>query len=162
MTLGLEVGKDRLVDMIEKFGFTKKLGIDFPGEAAGQLPEKWNGVTIDQVPMGQGIAVSPLQLAAAYAAIANDGVLVQPHLVRDAAATLEPAGGQPDRRRSTAGDAARSPWKRAPARRPRLEGYEVAGKTGTAQKLNEKSAGYSERGHRLVRRAWCRPMHPAW
>ena len=49
-----------------------------------QLPEKWNGMTISHVPMGQGVAVSPLQLATAYSAIANDGVLVQPHLVKDA------------------------------------------------------------------------------
>ncbi len=83
--LGLEVGKTRLVDMISRFGFTEKLGIDFPGEAGGQMltPEKWSGTTIANVPIGQGIAASPLQLAAAYAAVANDGQLVQPHLVRD-------------------------------------------------------------------------------
>ena len=87
VTLGLEVGKTRLVEMIRRFGFTEKLGIDFPGEAAARCspPEKWSGTTIANVPIGQGIAVSPLQLAAAYAAIANDGQLVQPHLVRDQA-----------------------------------------------------------------------------
>ena len=60
VTLGLEVGKDRLVDMIKKFGFTEKLGIDFPGEASGMMlpAEKWTGTTIANVPMGQGIAVS--------------------------------------------------------------------------------------------------------
>jgi cell division protein FtsI/penicillin-binding protein 2 len=76
VTLGLEVGKDRLVDMITQFGFTHKLGIDFPGEEDGIMlkPEKWSGTTIANVPIGQGISVTALQMAAAYAAIANDGV----------------------------------------------------------------------------------------
>ena len=88
VTLGREVGKDRLVDMIKKFGFTEKLGIDFPGEAPGLMPdaEEWSGTTILNVPMGQGISVTPLQMAAAYSAIANDGVLIQPHLARNAKA----------------------------------------------------------------------------
>ena len=57
VTLGLQVGKQRLADMIRKFGFTQKVGIDFPGEAAGQMlaPEKWSGTTIANVPIGQGV-----------------------------------------------------------------------------------------------------------
>jgi cell division protein FtsI/penicillin-binding protein 2 len=142
--LGLEVGKTRLVEMIRRFGFTEKLGIDFPGEADGQMlaPEKWSGTTIANVPIGQGIAVSPLQLLAAYSAIANDGQLVQPHLVRDSS----------------------QPWKRqvvsplvaaelrdmltvtvedGTGRQAQVRGYEVAGKTGTAQKVKE-GGGYAE------------------
>jgi cell division protein FtsI/penicillin-binding protein 2 len=128
--------------MIKKFGFTQKLGIDFPGETAGQLPEKWNGVTIYQVPMGQGIAVSPLQLASAYSAIANDGVLVQPHLVKDAS--------QPWTRQVVSSTVAAQlramlqvTVEEGTGKNARLKGYQVAGKTGTAQKPNEKSAGYS-------------------
>ncbi len=142
VTLGREVGKDRLVEMIKKFGFTKKLGIDFPGETAGALPEKWNGVTIYQVPMGQGIAVSPLQLATAYSAVANNGVLVQPHLVKDAQ--------QPWSRRVVSWTVAAQlramlqvTVEEGTGKKARLEGYTVAGKTGTAQKPNEKTAGYS-------------------
>lgn len=145
VTLGLEVGKDRLVEMIQKFGFTQKLGVDFPGEASGQMlaPDDWSGTTIANVPIGQGISVSPLQLAAAYAAIANDGVLVQPHLVRNVT----------------------SPWSRevvskkvaaqlrtmlavtvedGTGTRARVAGYEVAGKTGTAQKVDEQNGGYAD------------------
>ncbi len=145
VTLGLELGKDRLVDMIEMFGFTKKLGIDFPGEAPGTMlsPDKWSGTTIANVPIGQGISASPLQLATAYAAIANDGVLVQPHLVRGAT----------------------SPWTRrvvsqtvaadlremlavtvedGTGTRAQVAGYQVAGKTGTAQKVDEENGGYAD------------------
>ncbi len=143
VTLGKEVGKDRLVEMIEKFGFTRKLGIDFPGEAAGQLPEKWNGVTIYQVPMGQGVAVSPLQLAAAYAAIANDGVLVQPHLIRGAVDPWSHEVVSPSVAAQLRGMLTVT-VEEGTGKKARLQGYKVAGKTGTAQKPNEKRAGYSD------------------
>ncbi len=84
VTLGLKVGKTRLVEMIEKLGFTEKLGVDFPGESTARC-DCWRngtGTTIANVPIGQGIAVTPLQLAAAYSAIANDGLMVQPHLLK--------------------------------------------------------------------------------
>src|SRR5262249_36214257 len=66
-----------------RFGFGHKTGINFPGESAGIVlpPSKWTGATIGNVPIGHGIAVTPIQMAAAYAAVANKGVMVQPHLV---------------------------------------------------------------------------------
>ena len=143
--LGLEVGKKRLVDLIRRFGFTERLGIDFPGEAAGQMlaPEKWSGTTIANVPIGQGIATSPLHLAAAYAAIANNGQLVQPHLVR--------GGEEPWTRRVVSETVAAQlrdmlsvSVSIGTGKQARVEGYEVAGKTGTAQKVNADGSGYAE------------------
>jgi len=143
--LGLEVGKKRLVEMIRKFGFTEPLGIDFPGEAAGQMlaPEKWSGTTIANVPIGQGIAVSPLQLVAAYAAIANNGQLVQPHLVRD--------GGERWTRRVLSETVAAQlrdmltvTVSGGTGKEAQVKGYAVAGKTGTAQKVKVDGSGYDE------------------
>ncbi|MCL5734141.1 MAG: penicillin-binding protein 2 [Actinobacteria bacterium] len=144
VTIGLEVGKDRLVDMIRKFGFTQKLGIDFPGEAPGLMPvpDKWSGTTILNIPIGQGISVTPLQMAAAYGAIANNGVLIQPHLAKDI--------NTPWSRRVVSDTVAAQlrsmlmvTVEDGTGTAAQVPGYTVAGKTGTAQKVNE-TGGYAE------------------
>jgi cell division protein FtsI/penicillin-binding protein 2 len=83
ITLAQLLGKNRLSSWISRFGFGHATGIDFPGESDGIVlpPEKWSGSTIGNVPIGQGIAVTPIQMASAYAAIANGGVWIRPHLV---------------------------------------------------------------------------------
>jgi len=83
VTIAEKLGAPTLMEWIQKFGFGKQTGIDFPGESPGQLLplDQWYGSTIGNVPIGQGIAVTAIQLASAYAAIANGGVWVQPHLV---------------------------------------------------------------------------------
>ena len=75
------LGESRLKRWIKQFGFGETTGIDFPGESPGLLPSYWSGSTIGNVPIGQGISVTAIQLASVYAAIANKGVWVQPHLV---------------------------------------------------------------------------------
>ena len=77
------LGPDRLARWIARFGFGKPTGIDFAGESAGAvLPRNlWSGSTIGTVPIGQGIAVTPIQMASVYAAIGNRGVMRTPHLV---------------------------------------------------------------------------------
>ena len=142
--LGMKVGKLPLVDMIRRFGFTQKTGIDFPGEAAGDMPsaDEWSGSTIANVPIGQGISASPLQMAAAYAAIANDGVYVQPYLVQNEHVKA------PSHRVISSAVAAqlremlKITVSDGTGGAARVQGYVVAGKTGTAEKPKERGRGY--------------------
>ncbi|OFW61040.1 MAG: hypothetical protein A2133_04560 [Actinobacteria bacterium RBG_16_64_13] len=146
VTLGLQVGKTRLADMIRKFGFTAKLDIDFPGEVDGQMlaPERWSGTTIANVPIGQGVAVTPLQLATAYAAIANGGVMVQPHLVQGQGAPWssrvisEKVAAQLRQMLTVT-------VEDGTGKLAQVKGYKVAGKTGTAQKVKEGGGYYEDR-----------------
>jgi cell division protein FtsI (penicillin-binding protein 3)/stage V sporulation protein D (sporulation-specific penicillin-binding protein) len=141
VTIAKKLGSVSLMNWIAKFGYGKKTGIDFPGESPGfVLPlDKWYGSTIGNVPIGQGISVTPIQMAAAYAAIANDGVWVQPHLV-------ERIGGQlynDHKRRRVVSPKIDKVLKQmltgvvdehgATGNAAAIPGYTVAGKTGTAQ-----------------------------
>jgi len=81
VTLAQMLGRGQVESWIGRFGFGKPTGVDAPGEAQGLLPTYWSGSTIGNVPIGQGIGVTPIQMAAAYGAIANDGVYRTPYLV---------------------------------------------------------------------------------
>ena len=87
--LGLRVGNERLYDYIRRFGFGEKTGVELPGETAGLLRpvRRWQPSSIGSIAIGQEIGVTPLQVAAAFAAVANDGVRVAPHLVREVRAS---------------------------------------------------------------------------
>jgi cell division protein FtsI (penicillin-binding protein 3) len=150
VTVAQMLGQNRLARWIERFGFGRKTGVDFPGETRGiVLPvEKWSGSTIGNVPIGQGIAVTPLQMAAAYGAVANGGVWVRPHLVKRIG--TKPAAGGGARRivsRPVASQVIAMMQDvvneaGGTGALARLEGYSVAGKTGTASKPDQ--GGYSE------------------
>ena len=133
------LGESGLKKWMARFGFGRPTGIDLPGESPGLLPSYWSGSTIGNVPIGQGVSVTSIQLASVYAAIANGGVWIQPHLVDHV------LGGQPPalhRRRilTPAVDAElRTMLKgvvsdQGTAQLAAIPGYTVAGKTGTAQK----------------------------
>ena len=81
VTLAQLLGRSRMERWIDRFGFGRQTGVDAPGEAQGLLPSYWSGSTIGNVPIGQGIGVTAIQMAAAFGAIANDGVYRTPYLV---------------------------------------------------------------------------------
>jgi cell division protein FtsI/penicillin-binding protein 2 len=149
VTLALQLQRDRLNEWIHRFGFGRKTGIDYPGESPGIVlrPEEWSGSTIGNVPIGQGIAVTPIQMAAAYGAIANEGVWLQPHLVDRIEGRRRPE--LKSRRVLSAGTAheltrmLRGVVEQGSGTTAQVPGYRVAGKTGTAAKP-EPTGGYSD------------------
>jgi cell division protein FtsI (penicillin-binding protein 3) len=142
ITLAEKLGQNRLAGWISRWGFGRPTGIDYPGESPGiVVPErKWSGSTIGNVPIGQGIAVTPIQMASAYAAIANRGIWVRPHLVDhvgDGPSEFEP------RHRIVSRRVARQVLAMlknvvldGTGTLAAVPGYQVAGKTGTAAKVD--------------------------
>jgi cell division protein FtsI (penicillin-binding protein 3) len=150
ITLAQQLGTERLASWVDRFGFGSKTGLDFPGETSGIVPPlaTWSGSTIGTLPIGHGIAVTPVQMAAAYAAVANDGVWLQPHLVEH---VVGRGAAHVERRRiltpaiasqlatMLTGVVAEGGTGLAAA----VPGYHVAGKTGTAAKPLPDGSGYS-------------------
>jgi cell division protein FtsI/penicillin-binding protein 2 len=132
------LGESRLKKWMKRFGFGERTGIDFPGESRGLLPSYWSGSTIGNVPIGQGVSVTAIQLASVYAAIANKGLWVQPHLVDHVQGEKPPA---PKTRRMLSPSVDRTLLQMlkgvvsdvGTAQAAEILGYSVAGKTGTAQ-----------------------------
>jgi cell division protein FtsI (penicillin-binding protein 3)/stage V sporulation protein D (sporulation-specific penicillin-binding protein) len=142
-----KLGETHLKRWINQFGFGKPTGIDLPGESAGLLPSYWSGSTIGNVPIGQGVSVTPIQLASVYGAIANRGVWKQPHLV-DHVQGEKPAPIRTRRILSTGVDHELLTMLKGvvsdagTAAAASVPGYSVAGKTGTAQKPSP-NGGYA-------------------
>ncbi len=152
--LGLRVGDPTMYDYIKRFGFGSKTGIELPGETNGILRkvERWQPSSIGSIAIGQEIGVTPVQMAAAFGALANDGVRISPHLIRE----VRDAGGnvvyraQPEQRRVISAETAialrgmlEGVTLNGTAKKAQLDGYSAAGKTGTAQKIDPKTKAYS-------------------
>ena len=150
------IGKDRLGAKrfdywVRRFGFGRRTGVDLPGEEAGQMLalEKFSGSTMGNLPIGQGISVTPMQMASAYAAIANGGTLRPARMVRkvDGNPTRVHPGKRVISEKTALALRIMLKGVLAPggtASEASVPGYELAGKTGTANKVEETTGEYSE------------------
>jgi cell division protein FtsI/penicillin-binding protein 2 len=154
--LGIKLGRDRIYRYSKLYGFGERTGIDLPGEVSGWIrhPDKWSATSIGAISIGQEVAVTPLQVLRAYAAIANGGFLVRPHLVSE----IRTSEGQTvfssevEKKRilsenTTAlfKDILKTVVEEGgTATQAAVEGDHVAGKTGTAQLTDSRTGRYSK------------------
>ena len=151
--LGQQLGKDRLDQYMRDFGFGEKTGLGFPGESAGLMldPKKWSGTSLPTIAIGQGIAVSAMQMLAAYNTVANGGEYVAPKLVKSRVDSTgkEHLTDPSPRRRVVSEKTAEQVTamlnevvRVGTGIKAHIDGYTVAGKTGTARKPLEGARGY--------------------
>ena len=153
--VGLELGAELLDEYVHRFGFGSVTGLDFPGETDGEvLPLKeWSGTTIATVPIGQGIAATAMQMATAYSTIANEGVWTEPKLLLG---TMNPEGEVEPSPAATTDRVVSAKTARQVTKmlvrvveegtgiEAHVPGYVVAGKTGTAQKVDPETGTYGD------------------
>ena len=155
--VGLQVGRERYYRHITAFGFGSLTGVGLPGESRGQLrpPDRWSGLSLASISIGQEVSVTGLQLLAAFGAVANGGRLMQPHVVR---ALLDRNGREVRRTEprpvrqvisaetaATLTDILTSVVAEGTGHKAVVRGYAVAGKTGTAQKADPVTHVYSRK-----------------
>jgi cell division protein FtsI (penicillin-binding protein 3) len=153
--IGIRLGKEKFYDAIRAFGFGARTGFDLPGESVGlvRAPAQWSGVSLPIISFGQEVGVTALQLASAYSAIANGGILLEPRLCLDAdwptgEAPRWPVPSEVRRVISPETAAALTRMmegvvKRGTGADAAVPGWSAAGKTGTAQKIDPRTRGYS-------------------
>jgi cell division protein FtsI (penicillin-binding protein 3) len=162
LMIAQQVGPDRFADMLSRLGLGQRTGVGLPGESPGRVPPRgqWSGSTFGNLPIGQGLSVTVLQMAAMYQTVANDGVRVPPRIVR---AKIHPDGTRveeprPDGVRVVSPETAvtvrnmlRAVVQKGPngnsgtAPQAALTGYQISGKTGTAQQV--ENGRYSNTKH---------------
>ena len=143
--IGLRLGIERFDEWVRNFGFGSPTGIDLPGEAGGIIldPDEYSGSSMGNMPIGQGLAVTPIQMVTAFQAFANDGVVTRPHVI---------AGEDARSERVISAKTARQVSRMlegvlgagGTAEEAQVDGYTLAGKTGTAEKPDPVNGGYSK------------------
>lgn len=160
LMLAQRVGPERWFQMLEKFGLGQRTGVALPGESAGVVPpvDQWSGSSFANLPIGQGLSMTLLQMAGMYQAIANDGLRIPPRIIK---ATIAPDGTRTEEPRpegvrvvseqtaATVRNMLRSVVQRDPTGvqqgtgwQAAVDGYQIAGKTGTAQQINSACGCY--------------------
>ena len=155
--IGMKLGKENIYKYAKLYGFGDKTGIDLPGEVSGWIkkPERWSATSIGAIPIGQEVAVTPLQVLRAYATVANGGFLVKPHVVSE----IRTAAGLPvysfedtEKKRILSARTAETfrdilktvVEEGGTATAAAVDGNQVAGKTGTAQLVDSRTKRYSK------------------
>jgi cell division protein FtsI (penicillin-binding protein 3) len=154
LMLAQRLGPERYADMVRRFGLGQRTGVGLPGESAGLVPpiDQWSGSTFANLPIGQGLSMTLLQMTGMYQTIANDGVRIPPRIVKT---TIAPDGTRTDEPRpegvavvspqtaQTVRQMLRATVQRDPTgdqqgtgSQAAVEGYQISGKTGTAQQIN--------------------------
>lgn len=157
-----KLGPDRFNELVRKFGLGQRTGIGLPGESGGRVPKRseWSGTTFANLPIGQGLSMTLLQMAGMYQTIANDGVRVPPRIL---SAEVRPDGErvekkQPEGQRVVSKETARTVRhmlqavvqqepQQGTAPEAAVEGFRIAGKTGTAQQIDPECQCYSNENH---------------
>ncbi|WP_245819879.1 peptidoglycan D,D-transpeptidase FtsI family protein [Rhodococcoides yunnanense] len=160
LMLAQRVGEDRFADMLSRFGLGQRSDVGLPGESAGNVPsrDQWSGGTFANLPIGQGLSMTLLQMTAMYQAIANDGMRIPPRIVRS---TIGPDGNRTETEQpegvyvvspqtaATVRDMFRAVTQddtgnqRGTGVAAGVDGYQISGKTGTAQQVDPECKCYS-------------------
>jgi cell division protein FtsI/penicillin-binding protein 2 len=143
--IGLRLGATRFDHWVRQFGFGGSTGIDLPGEAAGIVPKPkdYSGSSMGNLPIGQGLAVTPMQMATAYEAFANGGIVHRPHVIAgDPAPAHRVVSARTAAQVSRMLEGVLGPG--GTAEEAKVAGYTLAGKTGTAEKPDPVNGGYSK------------------
>jgi cell division protein FtsI (penicillin-binding protein 3) len=164
LMLAQDCGPDRFSDLMKKLGLGKRTGVGLAGESPGHVPPRgqWSGSTFGNLPIGQGLSMTILQMAGMYQTVANDGVRVPPRIVaaritpegeRIAEPRPEPVRVVDAKTAKTVRDMFRAVLQKAPTPNngtgvpAALPGYQISGKTGTGQQIKDDGSGYSKENH---------------